>query len=269
MLVLLLVSFTFWFPSAFKRWTHAFRPAKCLVQWPFVPEWEIDPLSPEKESEIRSVLKEPFSYLNKGAQSYVFLSRDQKYVLKLFRYDCCRMPYGQQLVRNLRKWVGAREKNFLPTEFKIVKNFTSCKLAYSLAQKQTGVVFISLNPEKCTLPPITLRDRLGRTHKIDPSQYRFALQQKAEPFLSTFRAHANNIQPYFDSYLALLHDLADIGLVNLDPSMGKNFGFLDGRAIQIDFGNFIYCPEQAQNGIAPFELSVRKWLKKRIPQTVN
>jgi hypothetical protein len=267
LLLLLITTFTFWFPTAYKRWTHAFRPAKCLVDWPHVPEWEIEPLSPEKQKEIIELLNEPFSYLGKGAQSYVFLSRDQKYVLKLFRYDRCRMPLGQQLVRQTRKWIGAREKIFLTPEFKIAKNFTSCKLAYSLAQKQTGVVFVSLNPQKNHLPLITLKDRLGRTHKIDPALYRFALQKKAEPFLPTFYAHIDNVQPLFDSYITLLNELASLGLVNLDPSMGRNFGFLDGRAIQIDFGNFIYCPEHAATAAAPFEHSLRKWLKKRIPNT--
>lgn len=255
-----LVAVSLWFPSAYKRWTHPFRLAKCLVEWPFTPEWEIDP--PENMEEIRSVLSEPFSYLAKGAQSYVFLSQNEKYVLKLFRYDTCKLPVDE---RTVRRWIGAREKHFLPTDVKIEKNFTSCKLAYSLAQKQTEVVFVHLNP-KSGLPILTLKDRLGRVHKIDPKAIRFALQKKGEPFIQTLYAHRENLQPFIDSYLTLLHELGDLGLVNLDPTMGRNFGFIDGRAIQMDFGNFVYRPERASADTVHFEQQLKQWLKKRIPE---
>lgn len=262
--VLLLIVFTFWFPIAFKRWTHAFRPAKCSIDWPHVPEWEIPPLKDEKKQEILATLSEPFSYFSKGSQCYVFLSKNQKYVLKLFRYDHCRIPFAQNWIRQAKKWMKIRDKHFLPTNSKIVKNFTSCKLAYDHAQKQTGVVFVHLNPKK-GLPILTLKDRLGRIHKIDPALYRFALQKKAEPFLKTLYDHKQDIAPYFRSYLTLLEDLASLGLVNLDHKMKCNFGFLDGRVVLIDFGNFVYSPERAKDEIAHFQLQLVEWLKLRIP----
>lgn len=239
--------------------------SKCLIEWPYVAEWEIDPLDPTKMGEIKEILSQPFSYLGKGAQSYVFESADHKYVFKLFRYDLCKFPLGQKIVRQVRKWVGAREKIFLPAQVKIIKNFTSCKLAYSLAQKQTGIVYVHLNPQKYDLPLIHLKDRLYCSHQIDPALYRFALQKKAEPFLKTFLAKKNDLQPLIESYSTLLHELASLGLVNLDRTMGRNFGFLDGRAVQIDFGNFIYCPQNAGNEISHFENQLQAWIEKRLP----
>jgi hypothetical protein len=95
------------------------------------------------------------------------------------------------------------------------------------------------------------------------------LQKKAEPFLPTFYAHKDNVQPFFNAYLTLLQELADLGLVNLDPTMGRNFGFIDGRAVQIDFGNFIYFPQNAHANVAHFEQELRTWLKKRIPESAK
>ncbi len=260
LLVSLLAAFCFWFPAAFKRWTHAFRPQKCLVEWPFNPAWEFPPLSREKKAEITAVLNGPFSYLAKGAQSYVFLSRDQKYVLKLFRFDTCKVPFGQKAMRAFRKWAGMREKYFLSTSLRAPKIFNSCQWACSLAPSQTGVVFAHLNPKSADLPVVTLKDRLGRSHQIDPAKYRFVLQKKAEPF-GVLRSK-EEIQPYIDSYFTLLDEIGNLGLVNLDTKLGGNFGFIDGKAAMIDFGNIHLLPEQAADRTAIFSLLLETWLKK-------
>lgn len=204
------------------------------------------------------ILSHPFSYMAKGKQSYVFLSEDKKMVLKLFRFDACRVPFGQIFVRNMRKWLGMRPKHFLPLEVEIEKNFTSCKLAYTLAAKQTGLIFVHLNPKECGLPLLTLRDRLGRSHKIDPAKYRFIIQKKIEPFLDTFAR--NQLDTCIASYTTLLNELAEAGLVNLDPKIGRNFGFLEGRAVQIDVGNFVYDPDRARKAPAAFMAQLNRWI---------
>ncbi len=168
----------------------------------------------------------------------------------------------------MRKWVGAREKHFLTTEFKVEKNFSSCKLAYDLAQKQTGIIFAHLNPKKGFLPVFTLKDRIGRSYRIDPAQYRFVLQKKIEPFGSILKYQ--EIQPYIDSYMKLLDEIAALGLVNLDIKLESNFGFLDGNAVVIDFGNFLHSPELAREQEKWFVHRFNGWLEKKsllLPKT--
>ncbi|MBX7066471.1 MAG: hypothetical protein K1X28_04515 [Parachlamydiales bacterium] len=190
---------------------------------------------------INSILTQPFSYLDKGSQSYVFLSKDQKHVLKVFRFDFCKVPMGKAIVRTVRKWAGLREKQFFPEKPKIMKNFSACKLAYSIVRDQTGVEFVHLNPRECDLPVITVRDRLKRLHKIDPANCRFALQKRIGRFDQI--QETKDPGPMIDSFLSLLSELAEKGLVNLDVKLEKNFGFLDGKAYLIDFGNLVYNPE--------------------------
>ncbi len=244
---------------AFKQWTDGFRPAKCLIEWPFISEWEI---SSPIDREILSVLNEPFSYFAKGNQSFVFLSRNGKYVLKLFYYNPCCTPFGEKWEKQIRKWIGAKPKRHLPNRKNIVNNFTSCHLAYRLAQKQTGLVFVHLNPKKNDLPILKVKDRWGRTHPIDPARYRFALQRKVEPLAKTLLSYRENIQPWIESYLTLLQELKDLGLVNLDPKIGSNFGTLEGRVVQIDIGNFNYCPEKAAENMTLFQRKFQEWLEK-------
>src|SRR5437868_3279127 len=48
----------------------------------FREEWEI----PQETTEAKIILAQPFYYLGKGAQSYVFESEDGNFVLKFFRH---------------------------------------------------------------------------------------------------------------------------------------------------------------------------------------
>jgi len=248
LLFFLLLSLPLWVPSTYRRTTHAFRPAKCLIDWPFVAEWETPPL---QDAEILNVLQRPFTYLSKGAQSYVFLSADGKYVLKLFRYDTCRFPFGRLTAEKICHLAHVKPRHYVPAEEKIPFTFNSCMLAYRLAQKQTGLAYIHLNPKE-GLPVLNLVDRLGRSHKIDPAHYRFALQRKAECF------DCHNIE----SLRQLLNELSSIGLLNTDPKLRRNFGYLDGHVVVIDFGNFIYSPEKAKGQVAIFENKLRKTMAK-------
>lgn len=259
--LVLLVYFCVWFPTAYKRWTHSFRLSKCLVDRTFHPEWEIEPLVSEKQGEICEILQQPFSYLSKGKQSYVFVSQDQEYVLKLFYFDMSRIQLGQNCLRKIREWLQLEEIQERASSFKFARNFTACKLAYELAQKQTGVVFVHLNPRLVGLPIINVKDRLGIKHQIDPTLYRFALQKKGEPF--QFILSQDNKEPMIESYFSLLKEIASLGLVNEDLHFEKNYGFMDGRAVLLDFGNLSLHPDRAQSQAAFFAKKLGLWLGKK------
>lgn len=244
--LILFVGFCGGIVYGYKQLSHGFRLGKCLINWPYVAEWEI----PDPTPEIVSVLSKPFSYYGKGNQCFVFLSQDGSYVLKLFRADRFRLPFNDQ---KLRKSLGAKTRKDLFPHERNLKNLTSYHLAYSLAKKQTGVVFIHLNPKPGSLPNLLIQDALGRTHAIDPAKYRFALQKKAER-LKPKREEK-------ECFCAFLQDLKDLGLVNLDLKIGSNFGKLDGKIVQIDVGNFIYCPEKAEEN--------RLALQKKFEESLN
>src|SRR5689334_8640410 len=73
-------------------------------------EWDVE-ISPE----VVSILEQPFHYLAKGGQSYVFGSSDGKYVLKLFRFDACLLPYAREWGAKWAKWRGQKPRHFIPT----------------------------------------------------------------------------------------------------------------------------------------------------------
>ena len=173
----------------------------------------------------------PYTFLAEGTQSYVFLSKDQKTVLKLF-------------------------KNVEGVE----KTLEACKLALEIPEL-TGMVSIHLGREG--LPPIALKDRLGRTHRIDPAHTPFILQKKASPFFRTLRtASREERTQLIHSFHALLQEMSRLGIANLDNSLGRNYGFIEKKAVVIDCGKLAYAPELTEQREAHMIRRLNKWLQK-------
>src|SRR5580700_10710555 len=71
--------------------TDGFALYKICSSLSYCPEWEIsNPLL--QDSGITTLFDQPFYYLAKGAQAYVFASRDGKTVIKFFRLYHLRPP---------------------------------------------------------------------------------------------------------------------------------------------------------------------------------
>lgn len=205
-----------------------FRLGKCRIE--IAPNRSLPTES--QSAAYHGFLRQPFTYLSEGTQAYVFLSQDQTIVLKLF-------------------------KNVTGVE----KTLEACKLAYEI-RDLTEVVFIHLNP-KPGLPTIAIKDEWGRTHWIDPAHMRFILQRKANPFFKTLRnASKEERLNLIQSFYSLLQDMSSRGIANLDDSLGRNFGFIDGKAVAIDFGKFVYAPKLTEEREAHLARRLNTWLLK-------
>lgn len=248
-----------WFPFAYKRWTHPFRITNCFIDWPYNPAWEV---SGEPPREIAALFSKPFTYLAKGKQSFVFLSSDGKHVLKLFRFDTCKTPFGQAFAHWMRGRLGLRTKE--PRKAfgeRVHRTFQSCWLCYDRAPLLTGVEWIHLNPKAGKIPPFQVKDRLGRTFSIDPSRFRLVVQKRAVPILVAMRDSANRVE-IVRSFSELIDQLAAMGFTNDDRKIAQNFGVLDGRAAAIDIGNFSLAESVPEEETAQFKERMQRWLSK-------
>jgi len=182
--------------------------------------------------EIPDSLNYPFTFLAEGTQAYVFLSQDKKHVLKLFKN-----------VKGVEKIVDA------------------CRLAYEI-RDLTGVIFVHAERE-AALPIIHLKDQLGRVHPMDPAHMCFVLQKRADPFFRTIRTASKEEQvQLIASFYALLKEMNRRGIANLDNSLGRNYGFINGRAVAIDFGKFAYAPQLTEEREAHMIRRLNKWLQR-------
>ncbi len=214
------------------------------------------------DEEVRAILAQPFRYLNKGAQSYVFASQDGRYVLKIFRFDQRHL---------LRKKPSKR-----PFEQKIVQFFQGCLLAGTAASEETGILYLHLNPRDEHLPILRAKGPLGQPLSLPLDQYRFALQKKAIPLdRGLFAAkREGRLSERIEEIVSLLETRIKKGIGNTDPSLWRNFGFLEDRAIEFDFGNYIARPDLSEPKKAKAELEryarhLRTWLEKNAPDLLT
>lgn len=232
-------------PNFAKRFTQGFRVAKLHLDFPFQPLWEIDP-----NPAVHAILQQNYTFIGKGAQSYVFESEDGIYVIKLFRFD--------QLSRHYPD--------------KILHLFNACKMAYDHLRDETGLIYIHLNPTPMNLPFLHCKDAVCRTYKFPLDNCRFALQKKASPFRQTLQAaHGDSIamKKRLDQFLALLQARTAKGIINSDPNLSRNFGFLEDRSIEFDFGNYRYSPGLDRHAeINRYAVRLRCWLKRFAPEWV-
>jgi hypothetical protein len=230
-------------PVAFKKITCGFRIAKMHLDFPYRSEWET-----EVVPSLEKILNQRFYFLGKGAQSYVFEDKAGQYVIKLFRYD-------QPML-----------------EEKIVRLFNACKIAYDELKEETGLIYIHLNQTSLQLPILHFQDAIGRYYKIPLDKYRFAVQKKAKAFRETLqmaRGNAPIMQKRIDQFLTLLLARTRKGILNSDPNLSRNFGFLEDRAIEFDFGNYLYDPKLNKEAeMRRFTSRLKIWLQKQAPEWV-
>jgi len=214
------------------------------VEFPSNPEWET-PLT----EDVLTILKQPYHFIGKGAQSYVFESFDKNYVIKLFRYD---QPNSSD---------------------KIALLFNACKIAFDSLADETGLVFIHLNETPIGLPTLYCKDAVGRKYKFRLDRVRFALQKKAKDFKGAL-VEAKEDRALMKKRIDQLVDLLDArtkkGVRNSDPSLSRNFGFLDDRAIEFDFGNYRLSDDfDRLHEIQRYTSKLRVWLRQNAPEWVS
>lgn len=240
-LLFLFASLMLSLPAIAKRFTYGFRVAKMRIDYPFEPRWEVAP-----NPDMNQILKQRFHFIGKGAQCYVFESADGAYVIKLFRYD---QPNCEE---------------------KVVQLFNACKIAYDLLREETGLIYIHLNPTPMNLPTLYCKDAVGRKYKFSLDQTRFAIQKKATDFrlcLESAKVDPDLMKKRIDQLLFLLQARASKNVRNADPSLSRNFGFLDDRAIEFDFGNYQLCEQLNQKTeIQRYTSKLHAWLDENAPE---
>ncbi|MES2272649.1 MAG: hypothetical protein V4487_00455 [Chlamydiota bacterium] len=258
-------------PACMKLLTHGFRLSKMTLSFPFHSEWEI---KGEVPPQIREILSQPYTYLDRGAQCYVFASEDDQYVIKLFRYDLSQS--SPRLRPRLFSFTKKRKTNF---QSKILHLFNACKMAYDQAPLETGLVYIHLNPTAKGLPILHCRDSLGRRYALPLDAYRFAVQKKAEPLRKVFKdaieaQDVKAVERRIDAFLTLLKRRTGLGIHNSDSNWSRNFGFYKECALEIDFGNYrkskkLLVPAHRLKEIHRFSYPLRKWLYCNAPEYLS
>ncbi|MDP1836641.1 MAG: hypothetical protein Q8K75_12040 [Chlamydiales bacterium] len=232
--------------------------------------WAIAPLTPEQEDLIHSLLAQKYTYMAKGTQSYVLNSNDDEFVLKFFKKKHLDFPQWQKVLIGF-PLVGA---SFAETERrredKRERIFSGCKLAYQSMQQDSGIVYIHLNVSDDLPASMTIVDKLGIEHHINPNDYSFYIQRKGiavYPALKRFKAEGDvqGAAEALDKLFKYMVQRSQRGILDRDPNYINNVGFLNEEAATLDVGNvtfdpLIRNPREYARRIVDHTQAIRRWI---------
>ena len=228
---------------------------------------------------MRSLLEQPFEFLDTGCQCYAFLSQAQTMLLKLFKqHHFTPIPWLQSIL--LPSSLSAMRDRYLETRSKRFSHtFGSCYLAGTTLKEKTGCFYLHLNPTSHWKKSLEIVDKLGIHHFLDVDSSVFILQERAERVDDRVRRlmrlnQEQEAQRSLSSILTLLADLNQTQIINKDPAIKKNMGFVNNKAILIDIGSFTKSPSplsptQQKERLLKSTESFMRWLSKEYPSLAN
>lgn len=259
---------------SYNRMTDGFSVRQMTSKLPDNPEYALPPLAAAKKEELQNIVSQPYRYLGKGCQFYVFESEDGKYVLKFFKHKHLRSVSWMNLLPLSHAYV---ENRIAKREMRIHNLFTSCKLAYEVLPEETGVLFVHLLKTPALEQNVKLVDKMGFAHEIALDQFEFVLQKRALHVDALFHEllaqhEEENIKEKIQQLINLIEKRCDKGIRDRDRSFVQNVAFSAGeeRAVFVDIGQFYYDesikePEQKQKDLLRRLSSLRAWTIDRAP----
>jgi len=239
----------------------------------YAPTHPSTPITQEEKEHIYAILSQPFTFLKKGQQCFVFASEDGKYVLKLLRWEKLELsPLANFLPFS---WIEKKKEEKL---HKQLRDFTSYDIAYKLLKEETGLVFLTLSPQKELSKQIEIYDNLHIKHTINTADIAFILQKKVDDFFPYFEislSHSkiDDLRPFFVSLSDLLEKRAKNHIFDSDITLQYNMGILEGKPVLFDIGNLSYketSADELASLIFPFlenkNPDLHSWFKQQVQE---
>lgn len=223
--------------------TEGFTILKIHSNLPFSPEFQVE------NGDLPDIFNQRFYYLNAGGQAYAFASEDGAYVIKFFKHHLRRLPIWLKILPLPAKYARQREEQRIKREKKLLRDFTSYKIAYELLPEKTGLLYLHLNKTNHLNQKIRIIDKIGIEHKLPLDEFEFVLQKKAKLTMTYFtdlieKDDMLSGKKSIDSICELIKTRCQMGIFDEDPRIHHNVGFVEDKAILIDVGRLKKDPKR-------------------------
>lgn len=242
----------------------------------FQPQWETRPLLSSEQEEMDQALDQPYYYLAKGCQSYVFSSADGRYVIKFFKYQRYRLQPWLAYFPPLPAVVQYREQKNEKKWKKLDGFVSSWKIAFEHLKDETGLVFVHLNKTSYLNKTLTIYDKIGKKHEVFLDQMEFCIQRKAHLLCETMLDYRNKgdlegAKKIVDQLICMILSEYSRGLADNDHALMQNTGVAQGRPLHLDVGQFVLNQEVKEPMIFHQEFftktyKFKHWLMKHYPE---
>ncbi len=219
-----------------------------------------------------SVLNQPFHYLNHGNQCFAFVSEDGKYILKFFKYVHHTSPLWTSKIPLLNRFKAFRQTRIDKVVWKRNRDFQGYQIAFDHFRSETGLLDIHLHPTE-VYPTITLYDPLNIVHSLDLNKTPFILQKRATPIYEQFsswiqKGEIDNLKQGITDLVDLCSNRISKHIFDDDVNFYSNFGFFEGKPIQIDPGHFV-LNSTTTSELPSLLVELKDWFSKNYPPMVS
>ncbi|MCB1119374.1 MAG: hypothetical protein KDK65_05385 [Chlamydiia bacterium] len=218
-------------------------------------EWNVRPLSSDEEKRLREILAQPYRYLGKGCQSYVFASDDGQYVVKFFKYHRYRTKPWVEALSFIPQMEAKRERRVKHKMEKLDRFYQSWEVAFNHLQEETALEYVQLNKRKGLEMQMTIYDKIGVPHTIDLDQLEFCVQKRGEMFDAVLqnlvkRGELEKAKKLLTAVLEQMQEELRRGLIDRDYALRQNTGVIDGKPVHLDIGQFMYDEHVKEEAVA-------------------
>lgn len=217
----------------FYKQNDSFCQNRILVNWSSLPSYPSS-LSPS----TYEILNQPFSYLDKGKEFFVFLSFDQKWVLKFPR-----VPHHKNMAKTLQ----------------ILRNCST------QLHEETAIEYAHLERTK-THQTLLLLDRFGVRYQIELDSAIFFLQRAGTLFFDYFHT-ASDPLPLIRNAIAVYRSIHSKGFTDRDAIFQKNFGVYEDKPFIMDVGKII--PATSEDSLEKLTVSLRDEIAIHYPHLLS
>lgn len=272
----LLASFLFFSFRMYERSTDGFDVAHITYQGSIRPEWEMPALDGSQSALLDQILQSPFDYIGKGAQSYVFGSREGNYVIKFFKFKHLRPHWYVEILPSFSIIEKYRKRSADRKERLIAGVFAGHQLAYKKHRKESGLLFLVLTPSIASHKHVVLYDKIGREWNLSLEHIPFVIQERVETTRTVMRRAlaAGDLalaKDRFSQIATLYRSEYAKGIYDRDHGVLHNTGFIGARPIHLDVGKLTEKSEMKEEIFWRPDLKLMAerfltWIEKEYPQ---
>jgi hypothetical protein len=182
--------------------------------------------------QVLQILDQPFHYLARGRQAFVFESADGKYVLKFFDQRYFNLPWYTSFFPKEKKKRAERRRFY--------------EQSYAIANREFGEGIVYLHMALSNgLPSIVVSNRTDVPFVLNLDKIPFVLQKKAIPLYEGFRTAfqrggEEGLSREVEKYLAKRVLRIEKGIADGDSDVEHNWGYIEGEIVQLDPGRLYY-----------------------------
>lgn len=149
--------------------------------------------------------------------------------------------------------------------------YQSYQIAYERLQEETGVEYLHLTKTRYLKKAIHLKTKNGKTLTLKLDDIEFMVQKRATPIFEEINAHPEQGEKIIASIIALIKSRKKKGFGDNDINCEKNLGIYNGKAFQIDVGEFyLIFPQPVQKEeLVKATLDLRFFLEKNHPHLIT